>query len=142
MQLNLYVFGILGLSLLFTYKYYYVMKKNVDEPNLNYTVEILDNYIITTKSRIYKYNARSSMFLDLEEKYRESLFGNYKKKEHVDKTLIEYLSHQPILQKHVIIITEGWIADITIDKNINNNYLIFNIYNDSLEESIIYNKQF
>ena len=138
MQSNLYKFGILGfISFIYIYKYYNAMKKyNYNLlVALKYKVEELDNYTISTNSRIYKYNAKSSMFHDLESKYKESLFGNYKKKEHIDNALKDYLSHQTIHQKHVIINTEGYVMHITIDANIEDKYLVFDIFNNSLEES-------
>jgi len=111
-------------------------KKNQNScPQLQYTTSEHKQYIITNPARVYDYTVPTSSFDELENAYKRDLFGNYKKKEHVDKMLKEYLEKNSIVQKRVVINTEGWVADINVQTNVNPATLVFELENNSLFEA-------
>lgn len=124
-------FGALG-----TYAIYkYTKKTKCTYPTFEYKVFESEEYTITNPARVYKYNVTTGSFADLESAYKRDLLGNYKKKEHVDKLVKEYLEKNSITQKRVVVDTEGYVADINIDTNINPKTLVFDLENNSLYEA-------
>jgi hypothetical protein len=130
------VIGIVGILVKFALKKYY-KKFNTTNPELSYSVTDHKTYDINNICRIYTYKITTSTFDDLEQHYKMDFFGNYKKKQHVDLALQQYLKTNIIYQKRVIIITEGWIGYFNVETNVNPNTLVFEIDNNSLEEAKI-----
>jgi len=127
----------IAIGALGTYALYkYIRQKKPCDFPLRYNVSEHDKYQITSKGRVYKYTiASSSTFSDMEHAYKMDLLGNYKKKEHVDKALTEYLKTNTIYQKRLVINTDSWIADFQIETNVNPNTLVIDISNNSLQEA-------
>lgn len=101
--------------------------------HIKYSVSEHSEYNIESSARVYKYNATYNHFLDLEEEYRESLFGNNIKKKYVDEALKKYLENNTIHQKRLVIKMIDWIADINISTNVNPNTLVIEIFNNSMK---------
>lgn len=140
MVLKTFAIVTIGLSALVSYSFYKyydgLTKKNKKiEYSVEYSVNSYDDYTIVNPARIYKYNVPKGSYEDFETSYKKDLFGNYKKKEHIDFALQKYLKIHVIYQKRVIINTEGFVADFIIDTNVNPSTLVFDIENNSLEEA-------
>ena len=132
------IIGIVIISSVGIYSLYKQQKnKNLNTTNskLEYKVFESELYTTTNPARVYKYNVSTASFDNLESSYKRDLYGNYKKKEHVDKILQEYLKKNPIVQKRIVIDTKGWVADFNVKDYSNSNTIIFNIENDSLQEA-------
>lgn len=130
------IFGsvVAGAIGIFVLKRFLNKSKNIN-PKLSYSVCEHDIYDIKNPARIYKYSVPVASFVEIEQKYKRDLLGNYKKKEHIDATLQQYLKTNIIYQKRVIINTEGWVGEFCVDTNVNPKTLVFDIDNNSLEES-------
>jgi hypothetical protein len=127
--------GILAKLAKFALKKYY-KKSNNRNPELSYSVTEHNTYDINNIGQIYTYRVTTSTFDELEQHYKRDFLGNYKKKEHVDLALQQYLKTNVIYQKRIIIITEGWVGYFNVETSVNTNTLVFEIDNNSLEEAI------
>ena len=137
MPLNTIIATTVTIGVLGSYAIYkYVSRKKQYDFSLVYTVTEHEKYEVTSFARVYKYNIPSSnSFFDMESSYKLDLMGNYKKKEHVDKVLTEYLQMNTIYQKRLVINTDSWIGDFNVETNVNPNTLVIDIKNNSLVEA-------
>lgn len=136
MPFNTSIVSTIAITSVGTYALYKYLSKNyTPNPPLDYRVFECEQYPIISPARVYKYDVPTGNFTDLELAYRSDLFGNYKKKEHIDKLFKKYLEKNTISQKHIIVNTEGYIADINIENNPNEKTLVFELDNNSLFEA-------
>lgn len=117
------------------YKYVNRVRHEDPDPTVEYSSSEHEKYDIHNPARIYKYDVTTGSFRELESNYKMDLLGNYKKKQHVDFALKDYLKTNSIYQNRVVVNTEGWVGDFNIVTNVNPTTLVIDIDNNSLQEA-------
>ncbi len=107
--MNFKYITLLSLPLLLTvYLYKYKNKKLFNyQYKTIYSINILDNYYHTSNNILYKYIVDMPIFNNLENQYKTCLFGNYKTKQHIDFSINDLILKHNILEKYLIINSDG-----------------------------------
>ena len=81
-------------------------------------------YKILSAGRVYTYHVKTSNLDELENAYKESLYG-YDRKKHINKALQDYISKGGVINNSCLIIeSKEWNAIINIENYTNPNTLV------------------
>jgi len=108
---------------------YNKFSKTVLVPNkIYYKFDIAKKYDVQRSARQYDYTVAEPTFEQMEEKYKESLYGNPIMKSEIDHTVKDYIKTYPdITQRYIVINRPEWGCRITNNAGSNDDCLVIDI---------------